>query len=101
MNKDKKLQNLLGPQESTRIVRALDAGMTRREVLAMLVAGGGWHARHASGQSGGVDLDSASCRNAEKRRKASCGRDYCINQRHDGSGQTVEPERLHPGQHVL
>ena len=40
MNESKKLQALIGPQESTRVMNALQRGANRRDVLAMLMAGG-------------------------------------------------------------
>ncbi len=40
MNESKKLQTLIGPQESTRVMDALKRGATRRDILAMLMAGG-------------------------------------------------------------
>jgi peptide/nickel transport system substrate-binding protein len=40
MEHDRKLNGLIGPQESTRILGALQRGASRRDVLAMLTAGG-------------------------------------------------------------
>ncbi|ABE42025.1 ABC transporter substrate-binding protein [Polaromonas sp. JS666] len=40
MNESKKLQALIGPQESMRVMNAMQAGAKRRDVLAMLMAGG-------------------------------------------------------------
>jgi peptide/nickel transport system substrate-binding protein len=40
MNDHDKLSSLTGPEDSTRIMRALQRGASRRDVLAMLVAGG-------------------------------------------------------------
>jgi peptide/nickel transport system substrate-binding protein len=40
MGHEKQLNSLVGPEESTRILGALQRGASRRDVLAMLVAGG-------------------------------------------------------------
>ncbi len=40
MNDEKKPHELVGPSESLRVMRALGRGVTRREVLAMMAAGG-------------------------------------------------------------
>ena len=40
MNESKKLQALIGPQESMRVMNAMQTGAKRRDVLAMLMAGG-------------------------------------------------------------
>jgi len=40
MEETKQLSGLIGPEESTRILGALERGVTRREILKMLVAGG-------------------------------------------------------------
>jgi peptide/nickel transport system substrate-binding protein len=40
MEQDKQLNSLMGPEESTRILGALQRGASRRDVLAMLMAGG-------------------------------------------------------------
>jgi peptide/nickel transport system substrate-binding protein len=40
MGHDKQLNGLIGPEESTRILGALQRGASRRDVLAMLTAGG-------------------------------------------------------------
>lgn len=40
MNESKKLQALIGPQESMRMMSAMQGGATRRDVLTMLMAGG-------------------------------------------------------------
>lgn len=40
MNESKKLQALIGPQESMRVMNAMQGGARRRDVLAMLMAGG-------------------------------------------------------------
>lgn len=40
MEQNKQLNGLIGPEESTRILSALRRGASRREVLAMLMAGG-------------------------------------------------------------
>jgi peptide/nickel transport system substrate-binding protein len=40
MDDHDKLSSLTGPEDSTRILRALERGASRRDVLAMLVAGG-------------------------------------------------------------
>lgn len=40
MNESKKLQALIGPQESMRVMSAMQGGARRRDVLAMLMAGG-------------------------------------------------------------
>ncbi|MFC5523327.1 ABC transporter substrate-binding protein [Polaromonas jejuensis] len=40
MNESKKLQALIGPQESMRMMNAMQRGASRRDVLAMLMAGG-------------------------------------------------------------
>jgi peptide/nickel transport system substrate-binding protein len=40
MNHDKQLNGLIGPEESTSILGALHRGASRRDVLAMLMAGG-------------------------------------------------------------
>ena len=40
MNDQDKLNSLTGTEDSTRIMRALQRGASRRDVLAMLVAGG-------------------------------------------------------------
>jgi len=40
MNERTKLQDLVGPHESTRMLNALQRGASRRDVLAMLMAGG-------------------------------------------------------------
>ena len=40
MEHDKQLDGLIGPEESTRILGALQRGANRRDVLAMLMAGG-------------------------------------------------------------
>src|SRR4051794_22894742 len=40
MGHDKQLNGLIGPDESTRILGALQRGANRRDVLAMLTAGG-------------------------------------------------------------
>ena len=40
MGHDKQLNGLIGPDESTRILGALQRGASRRDVLAMLTAGG-------------------------------------------------------------
>ena len=40
MGHDKQLSTLIGPDESTRILGALQHGASRRDVLAMLTAGG-------------------------------------------------------------
>ena len=40
MGHDKQLSGLIGPEESPRILGALQRGASRRDVLAMLMAGG-------------------------------------------------------------
>ena len=40
MNERSKLQDLVGPHDSTRMMDALKRGASRRDVLAMLMAGG-------------------------------------------------------------
>nr|WP_316642103.1 ABC transporter substrate-binding protein [uncultured Roseateles sp.] len=40
MNESKQLLDLVGPQESTRMMDALKRGATRRDILSMLMAGG-------------------------------------------------------------
>ena len=40
MTDNKQLNGLIGPEESTRILGALQRGASRRDVLAMLTAGG-------------------------------------------------------------
>lgn len=40
MNESKKLQALIGPQESMRMMSAMQGGATRRDVLTMLMVGG-------------------------------------------------------------
>ena len=40
MGHDKQLSGLIGPEESTRVMGALQRGASRRDVLAMLMAGG-------------------------------------------------------------
>ena len=40
MNESQKLQDLVGPQESLQMMSALKRGATRRDILAMLMAGG-------------------------------------------------------------
>lgn len=40
MNESNNLQTLIGPDESTRVMGALQRGVSRRDVLAMLTAGG-------------------------------------------------------------
>ena len=40
MNESKKLQALIGPQESMRVMNAMQTGAKRRDILAMLMAGG-------------------------------------------------------------
>ncbi|MEO8133107.1 MAG: ABC transporter substrate-binding protein [Betaproteobacteria bacterium] len=40
MNESKKLQDLIGPQDSMRLMDAMKRGITRRQMIAMLVAGG-------------------------------------------------------------
>ena len=40
MNEPKGLNGLIGPDESTRLMGELRRGATRRDVLAMLMAGG-------------------------------------------------------------
>ena len=40
MNERTKLQDLVGPHDSTRMLNALQRGASRRDVLAMLMAGG-------------------------------------------------------------
>src|SRR6184192_534798 len=40
MNERSKLQDLVGPHDSTRMLDALKRGASRRDVLAMLMAGG-------------------------------------------------------------
>ena len=51
MNERKKLQDFVGPHESTRMFDALKRGASRRDVLAMLMAGG-MQATLAGGLSG-------------------------------------------------
>jgi peptide/nickel transport system substrate-binding protein len=50
MNERTKLQDLVGPHDSTRMLNALQRGASRRDVLAMLMAGG-MHATLAGGLS--------------------------------------------------
>jgi len=40
MNESKRLHHLVGPQDSTRLLEAVKRGASRRDVLAMLMAGG-------------------------------------------------------------
>jgi peptide/nickel transport system substrate-binding protein len=40
MNESQKLQDLIGPQDSTALMAALQRGASRRDILSMLIAGG-------------------------------------------------------------
>lgn len=51
MNERKKLQNVIGPQDSMRLMDAMQHGVTRRQMIAMLVAGG-MHATLAGSLAG-------------------------------------------------
>ena len=64
MRERKDLEAMIGPQESTRIHDALKRGASRRDVLAMLMAGG-----MQAALAGGIASVAASAHAAETPKK--------------------------------
>ena len=92
------LNSLVGPYESRRVMGALQRGATRRDILAMLMAGGmqidvGRRPRR-HGVSAHAQTPKRGGKHPGRRRNRGCDR-------HARSGQAVEPDRLLTRQHVL
>ena len=98
MTDRKTFDSIVGPEESRRLFGALQRGASRRDVLAMLMAGGmqaasGRQPRDAGRHGAGAD--------AAQGRPHHGGGERLGRERHARPGQAGQPHRLLPRLHVL